>query len=81
MATGREISAVLSAAAPVTLRPPYSQYSRPAEVAVFVSQYRVISFNTSSGDFSGSLLLYVQLEKPGCPSNHAASQAGESVTA
>lgn len=36
MATGSDISAVLSVAALVTLRPPYSQYSRDDEVAVFV---------------------------------------------
>ena len=34
MATGSEISEVFSVAALVTLRPAYSQYSRPAEVAV-----------------------------------------------
>lgn len=81
MATGSAISWVLSAAAPVTLRPPYSQYSRAADVAEFVSQYSVISSSTSSGDFSGSVLLYVQCEKPGWPSIHAARPAGESVMA
>jgi hypothetical protein len=57
MATGSAISWVFSVAALVTLRPLYSQYKRPAEVALLVSQYRVMSSRTSSGDFSGSLLL------------------------
>jgi hypothetical protein len=35
-----------------------SQQSRPDEVALFVSQYSVMSSSTSSWDFSGSLLLY-----------------------
>ena len=38
-----------------------------------------MSSSTSSGDFSGSLLSYVQREKPGCPSIHAARPAGESI--
>jgi hypothetical protein len=57
-ATGSEIAAVLSGAAKAGLRPPASQQSRPDEVALFVSQYSVMSSSTSSGDFSGSLLLY-----------------------
>jgi hypothetical protein len=57
MATGSEISPVLCAAATMTLpRAPFSQYSRAAEAAVFVSQYSVMLSSTSSfvGDFSGS---------------------------
>jgi len=57
MATGSEISAVFCAAATITLpRAPFSQYSRPDEAAVFVSQYSVMSSSTSSfvGDLSGS---------------------------
>src|SRR6476661_1537488 len=42
MATGNVISEVFCAAATMTLPlAPFSQYSRPAEVAVFVSQYSV----------------------------------------
>ena len=56
MATGSEISAVFCAAATMTLpRAPFSQYSRAAEVAVFVSQYSVMLSSTSSfvGDCCG----------------------------
>jgi hypothetical protein len=79
---GSAISVVLSPAERAGLRPPArpSQYSRADEVAVFVSQYSVTSSSTSSGDFSGSLRLYVHREKPGCPSIHAARPAGESDT-
>ena len=75
MATGSEISAVFCAPELITLpRAPFSQYSRPAEVALFVSQYSVMSSSTSSfvGDFSGSAP-YVHCAKPGCASIHAAS--------
>jgi hypothetical protein len=66
MATGSEISVVFSTAESVGLRPPpYSQYSRADETALLVSQYKLMSSSTSSGDFSGSLLLYVQCVKPG----------------
>jgi hypothetical protein len=56
MATGSEISAVFCAAALVTFRPPFSQYSRADEVALFVNQYNGMLSSTSSfvGDFSGS---------------------------
>ena len=56
MATGSEISSVFCAAATMTLpRAPFSQYSRAAEVAVFVSQYSVMLSSTSSfvGDCCG----------------------------
>jgi hypothetical protein len=56
IATGSEISAVFSEVADRMLDL-FSQYSREAEVAVFVSQYSEMSSRTSSGDFSGSLLL------------------------
>ena len=48
MATGSEISEVICAAESSTLWPAVSQYSRAAEVAVLVSQYSVMSSNTSS---------------------------------
>src|SRR5713226_7790402 len=48
MATGTEISLVICAAALVTPRPPFSQYNRADEVALFVSQYSVKSSSTSS---------------------------------
>ena len=59
MATGSEISAVFCAAARRTLWPLVSQYSRAAEVALFVSQYSVTSSSTSSlvSKRSGSPLL------------------------
>src|SRR6266403_497458 len=80
MATGSEISAVFCAAALMTPRPPFSQYSRADEVALFVSQYSVKSSSTSSfaGDCWGSLP-YVHCAKPGCTRSHAARPAGESV--
>jgi hypothetical protein len=81
MATGSEISAVLCAAATMTLPPaPFSQYSRADEAAVFVSQYSVMLSSTSSfvGDFPGSAP-YVHCAKPGCTRIHAASPAGESA--
>src|SRR2546421_12032598 len=81
MATGSEISDVFCGAAAMTLpRAPFSQYSRAAEVAVFVSQYSVMLSSTSSfvGDCAGSAP-YVQSLKPGCTRIHAASPAGESV--
>src|SRR5260370_41373151 len=58
MATGSEISVVFCAAALRMLpRAPFSQYSRPDEVPLFVSQYRVTLSSTSSfvGDCWGSL--------------------------
>jgi hypothetical protein len=48
MATGSAISAVFCTAAPLGARPWFSQYSRPAEVSVFVSQYSVKLSSTSS---------------------------------
>lgn len=49
MVTGSEISAVLSGAAKAGLRPPpYAQYSRPDEVALFVNHYSVMSSSTGS---------------------------------
>src|SRR6266446_4337422 len=67
MATGSEISAVFCAAALMTPRPPFSQYSRADETALFVTQYSVMSSSTSSfvGDSSGSSP-YVPCAKPGC---------------
>jgi hypothetical protein len=41
MATGSAISAGCCAAAPIGARPWFSQYSRAAEVPVFVRQYGV----------------------------------------
>ena len=57
MATGSWISDVFCAAATVTARAPFSQYRRPAEIPVFVTQYSVMSSRTSSlvGDCLGSL--------------------------
>src|SRR5512142_2965372 len=80
MATGTEMSAVFSAVALVALAPRFSQYSRPDEVALFVSQYSVKSSSTSSfvGDWSGSLP-YVHFANPGCQRMNAARPAGESV--
>ncbi len=78
MATGSEICDVISGPDKTGLRPPYSQQIRADEAALLVSQYRVTSSSTSSGDFSGSVLSNVQCENPGCPSSHAASPAGES---
>ena len=81
MATGSEISLVFCAAATMTLpRAPFSQYSRAAEAAVFVSQYSVMLSSTSSfvGDCLGSAP-YVHCAKPGWTRIHAARPAGESV--
>src|SRR4029450_2295517 len=80
MPTGTEISAVFIAVALVGLPPPCSQYSRPDEVAVFVSQYSVMSSSTSSfvGDFSGSPP-YGHWGQPGCRRMNAQRPAGESV--
>ena len=57
MATGSWISDVFCAAAMMMGRAPFSQYRRPAEAPVFVTQYSVMSSRTSSlvGDCLGSL--------------------------
>src|SRR5262245_15211767 len=80
MPTGSLISLVFHAAALVGLRPLTSQYSRAHEVALFVSQYSVMSSSTSSllGDGAGSAP-YVHCAKPGCQRMYAAKPAGESV--
>src|SRR5258707_1347343 len=68
MATGSEISAVFCEAALITLpRAPFSQYSRPDEVPLFVSQYSVMLSSTSSfvGDCRG-WLPNVHCGKAGC---------------
>src|SRR5215213_2614628 len=81
MATGSAISEVFCAAATMTLpRAPFSQYSRPDEAAVLVSQYNVMLSSTSSfvGDCAGSAPNFQSL-KPGCTSIQAARPAGESV--
>jgi hypothetical protein len=56
MATGSEISLVFHVLEARIARPSFSHYSRPREVALFVSQYSVMSSGTSSlvGDFAGS---------------------------
>ena len=80
MATGSVISSVFCAAALMRFSLRFSQYSRAAEVAVFVSQYRVKSSSTSSfvGDWLGSLP-YDHCANPPCTSMNAARPAGESV--
>src|SRR5215212_1488812 len=80
MATGSEICSVFHAVELIALRPPFSQYSRPDEVALFVSQYSVTLSSTSSlvGDCSGSSP-YVHCAKPGWTRSHAARPAGESA--
>ena len=80
IAAGTEISVVLCAAALLGLPPAFSQYSRPAEVPVLVSQYSVMSSSTCSfvGDLSASVLS-VQWVKPPCTSIRAARPAGESA--
>jgi hypothetical protein len=68
------------AAALVGLAPRFSQYSRPDEVAVLVSQYRVTSSNTSSlvlGSAGSSPNDHSP--NPGSQRMNAASPAGESV--
>jgi hypothetical protein len=80
MATGSAISAVFCTAAPIGARPWFSQYSRPAEVPVFVRQYSVKLSSTSSfvRDCAGSLQC-VHSAKPGCMSSHPMRPAREST--
>ena len=80
MPTGTEISAVFIAVALVGLAPRFSQYGRPDEAAVFVSQYRVMLSSTSSFVLgSPGSSPYVHCANPGCHRKKAARPAGESV--
>ena len=79
--TGTEICAVFIAVALVGLAPRFSQYSRPDEAAVLVSQYSVMSSSTSSIVLgSAGSAPYVHCANPGCHRKKAARPAGESVT-
>src|SRR5215471_3636101 len=80
IATGSESSVVFHTADAVGLRPRLSQYSRAADVEVFVSQYNVKSSRTWSfvGVLVASSSPYVHFANPGCTSMNPASPAGES---
>jgi hypothetical protein len=65
MPTGTVISAVFHAAALVGLAPWFSRYSRPDEVAVFVSRHSVMSSSTSSFDVVSYRLVNVSVNAAG----------------
>src|SRR6478672_11902543 len=80
VATGSVISSVFHAVEDRAFLPLFSQYSRPEDAAVFVSQYKVMLSSTSSfvSVCAGSFPNF-HAAKPGWTRIQAARPTGESV--